>query len=102
MMMMLTMLVMMIMVMNQLIRRVANDDDCDDNKNVCRAACVHKNQSNCDKFSKLITNCSEAANPGKSRKTSKRSRDESIWLIPSRKIPGSRDFAKIPSRKSRD
>ena len=32
----------------------------------------------------------------------KKSRDENIRLIPSRKIPGSRDFAKIPSRKSRD
>ena len=70
--------------------------------NVCRAACIYKNQSNCDKFSKLITNCSKEANPEKSRKISKRSRDENIRLIPSRKIPGSRDFAKIPSRKSRD
>ena len=36
--------------------------DCDDNKNVCQAACVHKNQSNCDKFSRLITNCSKILN----------------------------------------
>ena len=36
---------------------------------------------------KLISN--------KSRKISKRSRDENIRLIPSRKIPGSRDFAKF-------
>ena len=33
---------------------------------------------------------------------SHQSRDENFRLIPSRKIPGSRDFAKIPSRKSRD
>ena len=33
---------------------------------------------------------------------SHQSRDEKSRLIPSRKIPGSRDFAKIPSRKSRD
>ena len=55
-MMMMTILVMTIAVMNQ-------DDDCDDNKDVCRAACVYKNQSNCDKFSKLITNCSKETNP---------------------------------------
>ena len=35
-------------------------------------------------------------------KNSQKSRDENIRLIPSRKIPGSRDFAKIPSQKSRD
>ena len=76
------------MVMNQ-----ANDDDCDDNKNVCWAACVYKNQSNCDK---LITNCSREANPKKSRKISKRSGDENIGLILSRKIPG---FCKNPVPK---
>ena len=48
-----------------------------------------------NKFSKLITNSTKKAHPEKSR-------DENIKLIPSRKIPGSRDFAKIPSRKSRD
>ena len=73
-------------------------DDCDDDKNVCWAACVYKNQSNCEKFSKLMTNCSKEANPEKSRKIPKKSRDKNIRLIPSRKIPGSRDFAKIPSR----
>ena len=35
-------------------------------------------------------------------KNPQKSRDENFRLIPSRKIPGSRDFAKIPSRKSRD
>ena len=69
---------------------------------VRQLAYTYKNQINWDKFSKLITNCSKEANPEKSRKISKRSRDENIGLIPSRKIPGSRDFAKIPSRKSRD
>ena len=61
----------------------------------------YKNQSHCEKFSKLITNGSKEANPEKSRKISKRSRDENIRLIPSLKIPGSRDFAKsrpVPSR----
>ena len=64
---------------------MANDDDCDDNKNVCLAACVYKNQNNCDKLSKLITNCGKEANPEKSPKSSKRSRDENIMLILSRK-----------------
>ena len=36
--------------------------------------------------------------PEKSRTISKKSRDRNMRQIPSRKIPGSRDFAKIPSR----
>ena len=46
----------------------------------------------------LITNCIKKVNPEKSRTISKKSRDKNMRQIPSRKIPGSRDFAKIPSR----
>ena len=42
------------------------------------------------------------ANPEKSRNILRRSRDWKLRLIPIPKIPGSRDFYKIPSRKSRD
>ena len=50
------------------------------------------------KMFKLITNRIKQKYPEKSRTISKKSRDKNMRQIPSRKIPGSRDFAKIPSR----
>ena len=47
---------------------------------------------------KLITNRIKQKYPEKSRTISKKSRDKNMTQIPSRKIPGSRDFTKIPSR----
>ena len=54
------------------------------------------------KMFKLITNRIKQKYPEKSRTISKKSWDKNMTQIPSRKIPGSRDFAKIPSQKSRD
>ena len=50
------------------------------------------------KMFKLITNRIKQKYPEKSRTISKKSRDKNMTQIPSRKIPGSRDFTKIPSR----